>query len=89
MKNGMHCESDKLDELTMGRIALKLLLFKAVKEKNIPTLEERRRGVPKVAQMIGEKPEDVAEFVRCITPCIVGRIVGSEHVSMDNWVDTK
>lgn len=89
MKNGMHCESDKLDELTMGRIALKLLLMKAVKEKEIPTLEERRREVPKVASMIGEKPEDVAEFVRCITPSIVGRITGCQHVSMDDWVDTK
>lgn len=89
MKNGMHCESDKLDEPTMGRIALKMLLFKMVKEKNIPTLEERRREMPKVAQIIGEKPEDVVEFMHCITPCIVGRIVGSQHVSMDDWVDNQ
>ncbi len=85
----MRCESDKIDEKTMGRIALKLLLMKAVKDKQIPTLEERRREGPKVASMIGEKPEDVAEFIRCITPTIIGRITGCQHVSMGGWVDTK
>lgn len=85
----MHCQSDKLDELTMGRIALKLLLLKMVKEKKIPTLEERRREVPKIASMIGERQEDLAEFVRCITPSVIGRIIGSENVSIDSWIDTK
>lgn len=89
MPNTIVCNSDMLSEADMGRIALKLLLLQAVKEKDIPTLEERRREGPKAASMIGEKPEDVVEFIRCITPNIVGRITGCQHVSMNDWVDTK
>ena len=89
MKNGMHCESDKLDEKTMGRIALKLLIRGMVKNKEILDLDHRRRECPNIAREIGEKAEEVQEFVRCITPSIVGRIVGSQHVSIDNWVDVK
>lgn len=85
----MHCESDKLSEQVMGRIALKLLIRGLAKNKEIFDAEYRRREVPNIANQIGEKPEDLQEFARCITPCVVGRIVGSQQVSMGDWVDTK
>jgi len=84
----MVCSSKTLDEKAFGRIALKLLIGELVDQQKIPSLEKRRRDAPNMAKMIGEDPEDVREFFRSITPSIVGRITGCQHVSMENWVDT-
>jgi len=85
--SGMNCQS-QLSEEEMGRIALKLLIRAMVKHKEVPDLNHRRRECPVIAKEIDENPEKLQEFFRSITPCIVGRIVGSRRVSMEKWIDT-
>lgn len=88
MEPNMVCKSDHLSEAAMGRIALKLLLQSMVEQKKIPNAEFRTREVPNIAKAIGEKPEELQEFVRCITPAIIGRVVGCQEVGLAKWTET-
>jgi len=58
------------------------------REKEIPSAEYRIRELPNVARELGEKSDDMKEFVRCVTPSVIGRIVGCEEVGLARWVET-
>jgi len=88
MESNVMFKSNSLNEEAMGRIAIKLIIQMMVDQKKIPTAEHRTREVPNIAKTIGERPEEVQEFVRCITPAIISRVVGCQDVGLAKWTET-
>ncbi len=74
--------AEPLSRDRIGQIAVQFLILKMAKEREFPSEEQLKRGLPDIAKELNISPEDLWAFVGEIMPKVVEKRLGCSGVTM-------